>query len=165
MSTLSALKSSQKYAIDRLCRETGCSREESATAYISSQNLFEPAKALLLKGKETAVVVAPPPVVETTPTPKPQTSSPPPRPPRKPPVSPPPDPNSLRVRMPNGETLRVVRLPDDYVATSRAAWEKKKQDEETDGLLAVGNTITRALDLCSRLANRAADKDAERIML
>jgi hypothetical protein len=158
MSTLEHIRpAAQKFVLDRLCRETGCDRASATAAYTSANGLYEQAKQSLLLKKDS------PPIVETAlvaPTRPAQNRT-----ATKPPVLVSEDTNTFPVTLPNGDRIRVVRLPDDYVARSRAEWQKKKANEEEDERLATGNTITRALDLCSRLAARAADPTAERIIL
>lgn len=130
-----------KYAVDRLARETGRARELCEVAYTQAGGLYEPAKALLLK---ESVVIAPalPPERKRTPTPPKPTPAEEERPKYTPPASPFPHPlPPVKVQLPGDGSPEAIK---EYFART---YGKPRQNSTAD----------RARKLCAKLAATSAE--------
>lgn len=125
------------FAINRLVAETGKPADECEQVYNAVGYHYERAKQQLTRPAKTQKRTAtqPPPKGSFAPT-KPLPASPPPQ---------------------EEQTVRVIMLPPDYIKRATAEHREKREREEEDERLAIGYTITRAYDLCDRLARMAAE--------
>ena len=125
-----------KYAVDRLARETGRDRELCEEVYLQANCLFEPAKANLLKENATPVAPALPPERKRTPAPPKEET----------PAKFTPSPSAFPHPMPPVK----VQLPGDG-----SPEDIRDYFNRTYGVPRVNSTADRARRLCAKLAKSA----------